>query len=282
MEMADAAGGQIACRTEGPYEADAPGDAVLLIMGLGASSRLWYRLVPWVARRQRAILFDNCGTGGSPIRRSRLTMSGLADDARAVLDHLGVESAHVIGASMGGMIAQHLALDHRARVRSLVLSCTTAGGRRGAPPWRMLAASALRPLLGARRTFPIVAPALYARATLEQRPERADEDLARRIADNTSPLTIYAQLAAIAGHDTRKRLHELGGLPTLVVHGLEDSLVPPEHGRELARLIPGARLELVPGAGHMLTTDAEHQTAAAILGHLEHSPHAVAQGARPS
>ena len=149
-----------------------------MIMGLGASSRLWFRLLPWIARRHRAIVFDNRGTGDSSPVRSRLSMSGLAHDARAVLDDAGVESAHVIGASMGGMIAQHLALDHRDSVRSLTLACTTPGGRSGVPPWRLMTTAALRPLLGSRRTFPIVAPALYANDTLKERPERVcSEDL---------------------------------------------------------------------------------------------------------
>jgi pimeloyl-ACP methyl ester carboxylesterase len=175
----------------------------------------------------------------------------------------------VIGASMGGMIAQHLALDHRPRVRSLILACTTATGGGGAPNWRMLATVALRPVFGARRTFGIVAPALYSRQTLRDRPERAREDLRQRIADGTSPLTIYAQMAAVSGHDTRSRLGELAGLPTLVLHGAEDRLIPPQRGRELAALIPAARLELIPSCGHLLSTDAQDDVTAAILGHLE-------------
>jgi 3-oxoadipate enol-lactonase len=262
-------GAWITWREEGPFEPDAAGEPVLLVMGLGASSRLWYRLLPWIGRRHRAIVFDNRGTGDSSPVRSRLTMRGLAEDARAVLDDAGVESAHVIGASMGGMIAQHLALDHRARVRSLVLACTTAGGRSGAPPWRLLTMAALRPLVGARLTFPLVAPVLYADATLRESPDRIGEDLKRRIADGTSPLTVYAQMGAIAGHDTRARLGELADVPTLVLHGADDRLVPPERGRELAALIPGARLELIPSCGHLLTTDAEEETATAILAHLD-------------
>jgi pimeloyl-ACP methyl ester carboxylesterase len=167
------------------------------------------------------------------------------------------------------MIAQHLALDHRDRVRSLVLACTTPGGRSGLPPWRLLVTTLLRPLLGSRRTFPIVAPVLYARATRERRPERVREDFKRRLEDNTSALTVYAQMGAIAAHDTRGRLAELAGMPTLVVHGLEDALVPPARGRELARLIPGARTALIPSCGHLLTTDAEGETASAILEHLD-------------
>jgi 3-oxoadipate enol-lactonase len=240
-----------------------------MIMGLAASSRLWYRLVPWLSRRHRVLLFDNRGTGSSPPARSRLTMASLARDALSVLDEAGVGSAHVIGASMGGMIAQHIALDHRERVRSLVLACTTPGGRAGAPPWRMLVASAARPLVGSRRTFPLVAPVLYAARTREERPERLREDLERRIEDNTSARTLYAQMGAIAGHDTRARLGELAGLSTLVVHGLEDALIPPDRGRDLAALIPGAELVLLPSCGHILATDAEEQTATAILTHLE-------------
>src|SRR5437867_2863545 len=188
----------IAWREEGPLEPDAAGEPVLLIMGLGGSSRLWYRLLPWISRRHRAIVFDNRGTGASPPVRGRLTMPGLAEDAVEVLNAARVESAHVVGASMGGMIAQHLALDHRERVRSLVLACTTAGGQGGAPPWRLLAASALRPLLGARRTFGLVGSTLYAGTTLRNGRERVLEDLERRIADGTSPLTVYAQMGAIA------------------------------------------------------------------------------------
>jgi 3-oxoadipate enol-lactonase len=280
FRMARGRGGAIAWRVEGPLDPDARGEPVLLIMGLGASSRLWYRLLPWVTRRHRAILFDNRGTGGSGAVRSRLTMRDLVEDARAVLDAAELESAHVIGASMGGMIAQQLALDHPERVRSLVLACTTPGGRAGAPPWRMLATAALRPMLGARRTFPLVAPILYAGDTIRGRPERMRDDLARRIADNTSSLTTYAQMGAIAGHDTRARLVELESVPTLVIHGLEDKLVPPERGRALAEAIPGARLELVPACGHLLMTDAEEQVATAIMEHLERCAEQAPQPAR--
>jgi pimeloyl-ACP methyl ester carboxylesterase len=271
--------GGIAWYEHGPVEGPA-GEPVVMIMGLAASSRLWYRLVPWLSRRHRVILFDNRGTGSSPAVRSKLTMAGFAQDALAVLDDAGLESAHVIGASMGGMIAQHIALDHRDRVRSLVLACTTPGGRSGAPPWRMLAASALRPLFGSRRTFPLVAPVLYSSRTRSDHPDRMRDDLEQRMRDDTSALTVYAQMGAIAGHDTRGRLGELEGLPTLVVHGLEDSLIPPDRARDLAELIPGAHLELIPACGHILGTDAEEATASAIMAHLDRS--AVAVGAPAS
>ena len=84
--------------------------------------------------------------------------------------------------------------------------------------------------------------------------------------------TTLAQMAAIAGHDTRARLPELRGLPVTVLHGDEDVLVPVDRGHELAERIPGARMAVVPGAGHVLTTDREHETAEAVLRHLEERP----------
>ena len=261
--------GWISWREQGPLEKDAPGEPVLMIMGLGASSRLWFRLLPWIARRHRAIVFDNRGTGNSSPVRSRLSMRGLAHDARAVLDDAGVESAHVIGASMGGMIAQHLALEDRGSVRSLTLACTTPGGRSGLPPWRLMTTAALRPILGSKRTFPLVAPALYARDTLEGAARaRVQEDLARRMRGQH----LAAHAVRADGRDRRARHARppgRAGRPLhLVVHGLEDNLVPHDRGRDLAALIPGARLELVPKCGHLLTTDAEEQVATAILAHL--------------
>src|SRR3954454_18722595 len=200
-------------------------------MGLSGSRRGWDRLLPHIVPHAEAISFDNRGTGYSDPVTGPLTMAGLVEDALAVLDAAGHESAHVMGVSMGGMIAQHLALDHRDRVRSLILGCTTAGGRRGAPPWRMMTATALRPVVGATRTFPIVIPALYAQRTRDEQPERVEADLRIRLADNTDIRTTLAQMAAIARHDTRSRLAELEGLEVTVIHGEEDVLVPAEAGR---------------------------------------------------
>jgi pimeloyl-ACP methyl ester carboxylesterase len=244
------------------------GEAVLLIMGLGGSGRMWWRLEPHLASEYRTLLIDNRGTGDSEGIRGRISMADMANDAVSVLDDAGVERAHVVGASMGGMIAQHVALEHRERVSSLVLACTTAGGRSGPPPWRLLASTALRPLVGPGRTMGLVAPVLYAPTTRERHPDRLREDLRRRVEDATPGTTLYAQMAAIGRHDTRSRLGELSGVATLVLHGEEDKLVPREAGRRLAQGIPGARLQLVPGAGHVLTTDAEDEVAGAILDHL--------------
>jgi pimeloyl-ACP methyl ester carboxylesterase len=276
MAFARNGGVEIAYRAVGPRD----GDPVLLIMGLGGSGRMWWRLEPHVARERPTLLIDNRGTGDSDSIRGRISMADMAADAVAVLDAAGAERAHVVGVSMGGMIAQHLALDHRDRVRSLVLGCTTAGGRSGPPPWRLLAATALRPLVGPNGTWRLVAPILYSQAT-RGRPDRLREDLERRAADATPTATLLAQMGAIAGHDTRARLAELEGIPTLVLHGSADSLVPPAAGRRLAEAIPGARLHVVEGAGHVMSTDAEEEVADAILDHVRAASDATVPRARP-
>jgi pimeloyl-ACP methyl ester carboxylesterase len=247
------------------------GEPILLIMGLGGSGRMWWRLEPHLARTHRVLMIDNRGTGDSDRVRGPLSMADMAADAVSVLDAAGVDRAHVMGASMGGMVAQHVGLDHRERVRSLVLACTTAGGPAGVPNWRLLASAAMRPLLRPRQSFAIVAPALYSERARRESPDRVAEDLERRSADATPSATLYAQMAAIARHDTRERLGELAGLPTLVLHGDEDSLVPAERARALAEGIPGARLVELPGCGHVMTTDREEEVAAAVLEHLERS-----------
>jgi pimeloyl-ACP methyl ester carboxylesterase len=132
----------------------------------------------------------------------------------------------------------------------------------------MFAASALRPVLGPKRTWALVKPALYAEHTRREHPERIREDLRIRNGRPTPSLTFLAQLAAIPWHDTRGRLAELAGLGVTIIHGEEDALVPPARAAELAAAIPGADLVMIPACGHMLTTDAEQDSASAVLAHL--------------
>jgi pimeloyl-ACP methyl ester carboxylesterase len=277
MPFATTNHGHISYTIIGPTEPAEDAQTLLMIMGLGGSGAMWFRLLPHISRHNRAIVFDNRGTGDSSPARRPLTMRSLTDDAVAVLDAAGIERAHVMGASMGGMVAQHLALDYRTRVRSLILACTTAGGRREPPNLRLTAAALLRPCIGPARTFAIVAPALYSSRTRAEASARLQEDRRVRALDRVRAVTPLLQASAIRRHDTRPRLHELRGLPTLVIHGLDDRLVTPAHGRELADAIPGAQLLEIPDAGHLLATDAEETVANAILSHLDYQ----ADGASP-
>lgn len=246
------------------------GEPVLHIMGLGGTARAWARLLPYVEREYRVLRFDHRGTGLSDPVTFPLRMADLVGDAVAVLDAAGVRRAHVHGVSLGGMVAQELALRHPERVRSLLLGCTTPGGIMvsNEPPWRLIAAAGLRPVLGAERTWPMVSAALYSRRTREEFPERIAEDEAMRVGDATPAATLLAQMVAVARHDARSRLHTLSGLPVTVVHGTEDVLIPPRAGRALAERIPGARLVLLDDTGHLLGTDAGPAWGAAVLEHL--------------
>lgn len=254
------------------------GPVLLLVMGLGGSGNAWWRLLPHLEGRARLLVVDNRGTGASDPVRGPIGLRHLVGDVLAVLDHAGVEAAHVHGVSMGGMVAQHLALDHPDRVASLILGCTTAQARSGQPPWRLLGSSALRPVLGPGRSWPLMAGVLYAPQTLRDAPERIAQDLELRVRDATPAATVYAQLLAVAGHDVRDRLWQLGRFPVTVIHGEEDRLVAPARGRALAAGIPGARFVMIPACGHLMTTDAEQATAQAVRGHLDRCAGATAVG----
>jgi 3-oxoadipate enol-lactonase len=261
--VARSAGAGIAWRAYGR------GEPVIMVMGFMGSGRAWFRLLPYLSASRRAVVLDNRGTGDSDRPLGLWSMDGLAADVLAVMNDAGLERAHVVGASMGGMIAQHFALAHPDRIRSLALACTHPGGLQpGAPPWRMFASLFLRPVLGQQRTFPIVAPMLYSSATRRLRPERMREDGRFRLEDGTPIITAPSQAAAIYRHDTRRRLSELR-MPVLIVHGEQDRLISPENAHRMAREIPGARLLMIRGAGHMLTTDAEEETADALLGFFD-------------
>lgn len=228
---------------------------MLLVMGLGGRAADWGTRFPGeLSRRYRVVRVDNRGVGSSPKAAGGYTLSDLASDAVAVLDALGVSRAHVGGVSMGGMISQLIALEHPARVSSLMLIATHFGGR--VEPPRPDAMRLFDPgeFMGLGRD-----PAKMMRLTLsiitapgfsERHPEVVEEMVANVKAQPTSPAAFLAQLQAILGSDRSEQVRGIQH-PTLVVHGEEDKLIPPSNGQELARRIPGARLAMMSGIGHM-------------------------------
>jgi pimeloyl-ACP methyl ester carboxylesterase len=228
------------------------GPPVLLIMGLSFTHDMWFRVLPALSGRYRTIFFDNRGMGRSDVPRGPYRMRLMAQDAAAVLDAAGVSAAHVIGASMGGMIAQELALRHSPRVLSLILGCTSYGGLLSR--WPDLAHAPRNMPFGegdrAAREEALI-PLLYSPSTART---LIEEDLQVRAQCNWSYRGFLGQFGGILMWNSYRRLPRIQA-PTLVVHGEDDRLVPPENGRVVARRIPGARFALIPKAGHVLLTD---------------------------
>ena len=226
------------------------GDPVLLITGLGYAIWSWARQVPALASSYRAITFDNRGSGRSPKTPGPYSIEGLADDAAAVLDG---RRAHVVGHSMGGYVAQMLAVRHRELVRSLVLAGTGAGGPENVPVpestleiW--LAAAGLPADEYARRTMYLS----FSPGWTDEHPEEYEELLAARLEHPTPPETWRAQFDAATRFVENGPPVEQIDAPTLVLHGDADRIVPVENGRALARRISGARLVELRGRGHVI------------------------------
>jgi 3-oxoadipate enol-lactonase len=249
------------------WEEAGSGDPLLLIMGLGATLEWWNRLIPVVSARYRTIVYDNRGVGRSDVPAGPYSIAAMADDAVAVLDAAGIRSAHVFGVSMGGMIAQELALNHPDRVRSLLLGCTACGGRQAVPPG-VEATAALGARAGVTReeAMWVMAPYTFDASTPR---ERVAEDIKVRLATTVSDDGYFAQLQAIRSWSgTHDRLGTIT-MPALVIHGETDQLVLPENGRIIAKAIPRATLVMLPNASHIFFTDQFDATCEAILTFLD-------------
>ncbi len=239
------------------YELAGSGPPVLLIQGVGASGEAWRPQVRGLAEDYQTLIFDNRGLGRSIPCRGPISIEAMAADARSLMDAVGWESAHVVGHSMGGVIAQQLALDAPKRVRSLSLLCTFSRGKDGARlnPWVLW--MTLRTRFGSRpsrrRAFleMLFPPSELAGANLDELAVRVAGLVGRDLAD--SPPILMKQVQALARHDTSGRLRELTGIPTLVVSAALDPIARPGYGRQIAELLPGAHYEEIAGAAHGVT-----------------------------
>ncbi|MGB2676329.1 MAG: alpha/beta fold hydrolase [Candidatus Acidiferrum sp.] len=250
------------------WDEEGQGEPVLLIMGLGYTAHMWYRLRPRFAARYRTLAFDNRGVGRSDVPPGPYSIELMASDAAAVLDAAGLKSVHLLGVSMGGMIAQEFALLYPQRVRSLILGCTTAGGPAAAraepAAIEVLKARGMTPDQRAAATVPFI----YDPATPR---ELIDEDLAVRQPWFPSPEGYAAQLQAIFSWEAYSRLSQITA-PTLVIHGQSDRLVPPENAKLIADRIPGAKRLMIPHASHLFITDQPEAAHQAILDFLGAPP----------
>jgi len=244
------------------YEEHGSGDPLLLIMGLAADSTAWMFQLPAFAERYRTIVFDNRGIGRSSKPAGPYTIGGMADDTAGLLAAIGVERAHVVGVSMGGMIAQELALRHPERVRGLVLACTypepdeeirlgrsssiqQLGGTVGADGTAQIDLAAVDPMM----IFQTLLPKVFSPSFLQNQLPILLQLFGGALQWGFSIEAIMAQVDAVMSHQATDRLSSIKS-PTLVITGDADLLIPPANSDLIASKIPGARLVKIPGGTH--------------------------------
>jgi 3-oxoadipate enol-lactonase len=258
------------------YYVEGSGPPLLMIMGFGGSAGSWGQ--PFLDELQKhftTIRFSNRGTGDSDKVSQPFTIRTMADDAIHVLDELKIERPHVLGISMGGMIAQELVLNYPQRVNGLVLGCTTVGTVKGiqAAPETMakLAPSPDKPREEIIRTFwtAICSPNFITNGAPFL------ETMVQQAINSPTPMeTLGLQMGAIMQFDTFDRLPQVKA-PTLVIHGDVDMLVPSENANILAKQISGVEQQWVTGTAHMFFWEEPQKSAKAITEFLSRVPAAV-------
>jgi 3-oxoadipate enol-lactonase len=246
------------------WDSTGSGAPLLLIQGLGYGRWGWDPIVPGLAERYRIIRFDNRGIGDSDKPEGPYTALEMAQDALQVLDEAGVERAHVLGASLGGMIAQELAVAEPGRVDKLVLCCTTAGG----PDQPPMPEVTVKLFMEAPGLDPQVALRRFVENALGEAPPAglADELLARRLQNPPDPAGWQAQAAA--GMRFAGTALETIDAPTLVLQGTADNVANPLNAEILTARIPGARLEVLEGLGHLFFWEQPDESVRIVSGFL--------------
>jgi 3-oxoadipate enol-lactonase len=250
------------------YERAGDGPPLLLVMGMSGTKHHWGDQVLEELRRDfDTIVYDHRDAGDSTKTGQPFAISDLATDAAGLLEALALDSAHVMGISMGGMVAQELALAHPERIRSLTLGCTYCGGEGSA----LTSEGVMRRLaegmssgdreLAVRTAWEVNVSPSFA----------AEEDsyatfLANGMCYAMPVAVIMEQMRAITAHDTSARLPEMQP-STLVVHGTLDEMLPVQNGHMIAGLIPDSRLEILEGIGHMFFLEEPARTAELVREH---------------
>jgi pimeloyl-ACP methyl ester carboxylesterase len=249
------------------YEGHGKGEPLLLIAGWGTDLTCWQFQIPEFSTKYRVIAFDNRGAGRTDAPDEPYSFRMMADDAVGLLDVLGIGKAHILGVSMGGCIAQEIAIEHPDRTRSLILAATTAAP--GACPmlmntltaWTAAMREGVSPKTMARMQLPYVVTSRFF-----DQPEMVAL-FVDTVAANPYPPRAYAcqrQTDASAVQDTRAQLRQIVA-PTLVLVGREDIMLPVRHSEELAALIPGARLVVLEGGAHGFSIEIADKFNRAVL-----------------
>jgi len=234
------------------WDESGSGEPLLFIQGLGYDRNGFGPLPALLADDFRVIRFDNRGVGDSDVPPGPYSVSQMADDAVAILDAGGVERAHVLGVSLGGYIAQEVAVTYSQRVRKLVLVSTAPGGPNQYPmPSKGVDAFARFPSMERDAGLRLMVENSLGEHAVRERPELVDEVYAYRLARAPTLAGWQAQAFAGAAFDAYDRIDAIAS-PTLVIHGTADTVVDPRNADLLAERIPGARVHTIPDRGHLV------------------------------
>jgi pimeloyl-ACP methyl ester carboxylesterase len=254
------------------YDLRGSGAPLVMIHGLQGDQTMFAGIAPAFLGKFRVLTFDQRGSGLSQKPDHGYTMALIADDTAALMEHLGMASAHVLGVSMGGMVAQELALRHPSKVRSLILGCTTPGGPKAVESdGSAFAAAYSTAEISAEQRGTAFAAAVYSKEYLARHPEAVTAAIEARRNRPLDPLALAHRTSALAGHDTYDRLPNIT-CPALVITGKDDVLIPWENSRILAERIPHAVLEVLEPAGHCFWLEKPQDSCEAILRFLESLP----------
>jgi pimeloyl-ACP methyl ester carboxylesterase len=243
------------------YEIHGKGEPLVMIMGLGGNLEWMRPAIPTYSREYRLILFDNRGSGQSDAPDIPYTMEMMADDTAGLLDAIGIDSAHIQGASMGGMIAQQFVLRYPERVISLILACTYCGGPGSSlmtDPEMIEAGQRMQSLSGKELMMETLRLGV-SQKFIDENPSHVQEIVKMMAKHPMTPQGQMGQGQACATHNTYDRLPEIKA-PTLVIAGDADKIIPVENSRIIASRIPGAELVILKNMGHMFVTEAADES----------------------
>jgi 3-oxoadipate enol-lactonase len=249
------------------YEVRGSGPPLLIIPGVPAVVSDCQPLVDGLDDAFTVVVFDNRGSGQSDKPDERYSTRQMAADAVALLDHLGIDRAHILGFSLGGMIGQYIALDFPDHVERLVLACTHGGFSQSVPPTPETSKAFQLETGDWGERIKALAGFAFTPGFVEQEAGKYEAFVSKKSADVQPAYAFRRQVAAATHHDAFDRLAAIS-CPTLVISGSEDSVVPAENSRMLAERIPGARLEILPDTGHLFFIEQPEESLSLIRAFL--------------
>jgi pimeloyl-ACP methyl ester carboxylesterase len=239
------------------FEVKGEGFPLVMITGLSGNIDWWHpRLIQELSRNFKTVMFDNRGAGRTDLSGRKCTIKSSADDTAGLMDAFGISKAHVLGVSMGGMIAQELVLNYPEKVEKLVLYSTSCGGANSIPPAQEVLGELTADIrrLSEEEVAKIIVPLCFTKDFVDNNPDFMEFMTRQILKAPISRKAFTQQLKAIMQFDTYDRLSRIKA-PTLVLHGKRDILIPPENGSILAKAIPNAKLVNLEKSAHLLAED---------------------------